>query len=237
MSLRNFILGLSLSFGLAWVAVVIVPFFKMHDLAPVAATEEPEGGNYFPKRTGRVPDGSRIYGENGCYLCHTQVIRPTYAGNDLFRPDWGGLAADPDRGDTRRETNAYDYLGERVAHIGVTRMGPDLTNVGLRVEALYNPAQGPAGWFYAHMYEPRHEADRSKSTCPPLRYMFEERKIGAAYSADAVRFADGTYAGGEGMEVIPGPDARALVSYLMNLRKDQPAPPSLNFAPAKPEAK
>ena len=237
MSLRNFIFGLSLTFGFARVFGVIVPFFKMHNLPSVPATEEPDSAAFYPKRTGRVADGSRIYGENGCYLCHTQVIRPTYAGNDLFRPDWGGLAADPDRGDTRRETNAYDFLYEKVAHIGVTRMGPDLSNVGLRVGSLYNPPQGPAGWFYAHLYNPRYEVDRTKSTCPSFRFMFKEQKIGAARSADAVRFSDGTYAGDDTTEIIPGSDAEALVSYLMNLKKDHPAPPSLNFAPAKKDAK
>jgi hypothetical protein len=67
--------------------------------------------------------------------------------------------------------------------------------------------------------------------------MFKKQKIGAARSSDAVRFADGSYAGDETTELIPGPDAEALVSYLVNLKKDHPAPPSLNFAPAKKDAK
>ena len=81
-------------------------------------------GIFYPKRTGRVANGALVYAENGCYLCHTQLVRPTYAGNDLYRPDWGGLKADPDRGDTRRETNAYDFAGEKFAQIGVSRRGP-----------------------------------------------------------------------------------------------------------------
>jgi hypothetical protein len=35
----------------------------------------------------------------------------------------------------------------------------------------------------------------------------------------------------EGMEIVPKPEARALVSYLLSLKKDQPVPASFNFAP------
>ena len=38
---------------------------------------------------------------------------------------------------------------------------------------------------------------------------------------------------GEGFEIVPGPDAKALVSYLLSLKKDQKVPAVLNFAPAK----
>ena len=104
MSLRTFILGLSASFGVAWLAIVVIPFFKMRNLEPVRLDEATDGatGIFYPKRTGRIADGSRVYAQNGCYLCHSQLVRPTYAGNDLFRPDWGGLKSDGDRGDTRQ---------------------------------------------------------------------------------------------------------------------------------------
>ena len=38
---------------------------------------------------------------------------------------------------------------------------------------------------------------------------------------------------GDNMEIVPGPDAKALVSYLLSLRKDHPVPAALNFAPAE----
>lgn len=228
MSLRHFILGLSASFGIAWLAIVVVPFFKMRNLAPVALTpDEPDSAPYFPKRTGRIADGSRVYAENGCYNCHTQVVRPTYAGNDMFREDWGGLKADPDRGDTRRETNEFDFLGEKFAHIGVNRLGPDLSNIGRRVESIYAP-EDPAGWLYSYLYNPRLRPEHSKSKCPSFRYLFEEKKVGAAVSDDAVAANDD-----KTLEMVPSSDARALVSYLLALKKDQPVPDSLNFARQK----
>jgi cytochrome c oxidase cbb3-type subunit 2 len=230
MSLRTFILGLSASFGVAWLAIVVVPYLKMRDLAPITLSEAKDGatGVFFPKRTGRVADGARVYAENGCYLCHTQVVRPTYAGNDLYRPDWGGLKADADRGDTRRETNAYDFFGEKFAQIGVMRLGPDLSNLGRRVETLYASGKDPAAWLYAHLYNPRNIPELWKSTCPPHPFLFVKREIKGAPSADALKVD-----AGENHELVPDSDAKALVSYLLSLKKDQPVPASLNFAPAK----
>lgn len=230
MSLRTFILGLSASFGIAWLAIVIVPFFKMRNLAPLSFPEakSTSAGVFFPKRTGRVADGAKVYAENGCYLCHTQVVRPTYAGNDLYRPDWGGLKADADRGDTRRETNAYDFFGEKFAQVGLMRMGPDLSNLGRRVETEYAAGGNAEAWLFAHLYNPRNIPQLWNSTCPPHPFLFVKREIKGAPSTDALKVN-----AGENHELVPGSDAKALVSYLLSLKKDHPVPTSLNFAPAK----
>jgi cytochrome c oxidase cbb3-type subunit II len=230
MSFRIFISGLFASFGIAWLAIIVVPFIKMRALAPVALSEATDGaaGIFFPKRTGRVADGAQIYAENGCYLCHTQLVRPTYAGNDLYRTDWGGQKADPDRGDTRRETNAYDFFGEKFAQIGVTRMGPDLSNLGLRAESNYASGKDPARWLYQHLYNPRQEAKRWKSNCPPFRFLFEEKPVIGNPLDEALSISqDGK------SELVPNADAKALVSYLLSLKKDQAVPAALNFGPAK----
>lgn len=231
MSFRTFILGLSASFGVAWLAVVVVPFFSMRELAPIQLSEATDGttGIFFPKRTGRVADGARVYAENGCYLCHTQVVRPTYAGNDLYRPDWGGLKSDPDRGDTRRETNAYDFFGEKFAQIGVSRMGPDLSNIGRRVESLYAAGKDPSVWLLTHLYNPRLNPQLWQSTCPPHHFLFTKRKITGNPSEAAMPFGNVD----EGSELVPTPEAKALVSYLLSLKKDQAVPAVLNFSPAK----
>jgi cytochrome c oxidase cbb3-type subunit II len=231
MSLRLFILGLFTSFGIAWSAMVIVPFFKMRELAPVELSEVKDGatGIFYPKRTGRIANGAEVYAQNGCYHCHSQLVRPTYAGNDLFRPDWGGLKADPDRGDTRRETNAYDYFGEKFAQIGIARIGPDLSNIGLRVDALYAaPGQSPQQWFYAHLYNPRALPDHYKSNCPPFRFLFNSTEVKGNPATDAVADPQDPK-----KVLIPNSDCRALVSYLMSLKKDQSVPVALNFGPEK----
>ena len=233
MSFRTFFLGLSASFGVAWLAIIIIPFIKMRSQDPLEMPEA-EGTNvvYIPKRAGRIADGAEVYAENGCYLCHTQLIRPTYAGNDMYRPDWGGLAEDEDRGDTRRETNSYDFPGEDFAEIGVMRLGPDLSNLGRRVEALYAPAEEmePDMWLYRHLYNPRWTPQRRSSTCPSFRFMFDEKKITGNPSEETLPFAVK-----DGEEISPGPDARALVSYLLSLKKDNPVPAFLDFSPAAAE--
>ena len=232
MSFRTFILSLSASFGVAWLAMIIVPYFKMRSIEPVAV-EEADGTNavYIAKRAGRIADGAEVYAANGCYQCHSQLVRPTYAGNDMFRPDWGGIAGDEERGDTRRETNAFDFEGEDFAPIGVSRLGPDLSNLGRRVEAIYAKGSSPELWLYTHLYNPRWEPLRRESSCPSFRFLFKETDVKGNPSDEALPFT-----AQEGKEITPKPEAKALVSYLLSLKKDQPVPASLNFAPPKAEA-
>jgi len=232
MSFRTFIIYLTASFGAAWLAIIIVPYFKMRALAPIAM-EEGEGTNavYIAKRSGRIADGAKVYGANGCYQCHTQLVRPTYAGNDMFRSDMGGIAGDEERGDTRRETNAFDFSGENFAQIGISRLGPDLSNLGRRVEALYAKDITPKEWLYRHLYNPRWEPTKRNSSCPSFHFLFDLVEIKGNPAANALPFPVE-----EGMELVPTADARALVSYLLSLKKDQAVPSSLNFSPPSTEA-
>lgn len=227
MSLRTFLLGLTASFGIAWLSVVVIPYLRMSRLEPIAHEgSDATGGIFFPKRTGRIANGAKVYAANGCYQCHTQVVRPTYAGTDLWRPDWAGLKEDADRGDTRRETNAWDFQGETYAQIGLTRMGPDLSNFARRLEGLYlKKGESPEAWLHAHLYNPRNNPKLWQSSCPPHPFLYVVREIKGQRSLEALDVEVE-----EGKEVVPGPEAEALVSYLLSLKKDQAVPDSLNFA-------
>lgn len=227
MSFHTFILSLSTSFGVAWLAIIVIPYYKMRSLEPVLV-EDGDGTNavYISKRAGRIADGAEVYAANGCYQCHSQVVRPTYAGNDMFRPDWGGIAGDEERGDTRRETNAFDFEGEKFAHIGVARLGSDLSNLARRVEAIYAKGEDPEKWLYTHLYNPRLKPERRESTCPSFRFLFKVTEVKGNPSADSLPFPVA-----DRMEITPTSDARALISYLLSLKKDQPVPSSLNFSP------
>lgn len=227
MSFRIFILSLSTSFGVAWLAIIVIPYYKMRSLEPVLV-EDGDGTNavYISKRAGRIADGAEVYAANGCYQCHSQVVRPTYAGNDMFRPDWGGIAGDEERGDTRRETNAFDFEGEKFAHIGVARLGSDLSNLARRVEAIYAKGEDPEKWLYTHLYNPRLKPERRESTCPSFRFLFKVTEVKGNPSADSLPFPVA-----DRMEITPTSDARALISYLLSLKKDQPVPSSLSFSP------
>ena len=59
------------------------------------------------------------------------------------------------------------------------------------------------------------------STMPPYKFLFEVRKINGAPSADALDLT-GELAPAEGYEVVPKPEARELVAYLLSLRADVP---------------
>lgn len=236
MTLRTFTFGMIASFGSAWMFAVVLPFYKTRDVQPVKYTElDEKTGNYFPKRTGQIVNGAKIYAQNGCYVCHTQVVRPTYAGNDFHRDGWAGFKADPDRGDTRRESNRFDYIGEDFAQIGLMRIGQDLSNVGTRFEktaiAMNAAAKEKAGesWdasmatspealLYDHLYNPRAHPSMRWSTCPSMHFLFTENpRHGAA--------------------PLPTPAARELVSYLMSMKKNDAVPASMNYSPPKPVEK
>ena len=123
------------SFGAAWMFVIAIPTAKMASLEPIKMNAEEDAEYYQRKHSGRSLNGAAIYAANGCYACHTQLIRPTTLGRQIWRDDAAGVVNIQEGIDTRRETSPHDYAGEKYAQIGLTRMGPDLSNFGYRAEA------------------------------------------------------------------------------------------------------
>ena len=159
--------GLAAAFFVPWLLLVVVPFVSMSNAAPVAysAEDEMEGGILeYPTRSeqtaGSSDYGRQVYAAEGCAYCHTQMVRPTYAGPDMWRPGWGGREEDG----LARETRPQDYINETYAPLGYQRIGQDLSNVGHRItdretmhRHLYDPKSidvdsgMPA---YKHLYKP-----------------------------------------------------------------------------------
>ncbi|MFV1994743.1 MAG: hypothetical protein ACC661_04850 [Verrucomicrobiales bacterium] len=84
--LQKFTIGLALAFGLPWLCLIVIPWAKMGSLTAVAyseADEQPAGASFPPGHAGRVANGRRVYAAEGCAYCHTQMVRPTYAGADI----------------------------------------------------------------------------------------------------------------------------------------------------------
>ncbi|MEN8784337.1 MAG: hypothetical protein ABF379_08245 [Akkermansiaceae bacterium] len=245
MTFKAFIIGLLGTFGLPWLLLVVVPYSSMRSLDPVEYGKNSGlSGAFVPKRDGRIREGSKIFGQEGCALCHTQVIRPTYAGNDVHRAEWAGLrkSGSVDE-DTRRETLPQDYQQEAVAHIGQSRVGPDLSNFGRRLEhylKVNKSTRSPEQWVMMHLYDPkgvpRYEVPETdeqlitswKSACPPKSGLFKTVAVhGAGHGALPVDIE-------EGKGIRPTDRARALVSYLVSLKKDtlgNPIPEVLDFNP------
>jgi cytochrome c oxidase cbb3-type subunit I/II len=74
--------------------------------------------------------GRDIYIREGCYLCHSQMIRPMRA-EVLRYGEW---------------TRAGEYAYDHPFLLGSRRMGPDLQRVG---------GKYPDAWHYEHMRDPR----------------------------------------------------------------------------------
>jgi len=123
------------------------------------------------------------------------------------------VAVGPDiaRGWGLRHSVAEDFLYDNVVQLGSLRIGPDLADVGARL--------ADANWQLLHLYAPKSVV--KDSLMPPFRYLFETRKIGAATSPDALNLPK-EFAPADGYEVVPKPEAKELVAYLLSLHADVP---------------
>lgn len=213
-SLRKFILALALCFGLPWLLLVMVPAVKGEKLTPLSYDKDRDGmdGVYPGKPVYR--QGQLIYAREGCVQCHTQMIRPGFAGVlDPWKKGWGSdQSATPA---PARPSTVRDYMSEPYAFLGVQRNGPDLANAGYRLEKL-SPAQ-----IHQHLYAPQSVADWS--VMPAFRHLYKVQKIQGEGSPHALHLPH-KFAPKAGYEVVPTEDANELVKYLLSLKKDAPIP-------------
>lgn len=133
--------------------------------------------------------GREVYVSEGCAYCHTQQVRPLPLDEVFGRPSAPG-----------------DYAYATPQLLGSERTGPDLSNIGAR--------QSSEIWQYIHLYDPR--AVVPQSIMPSFRWLFEVTDE-APQGLEPVPVPK-PYAPAQGV-VIPGPDARALVAYLLSLKQ------------------
>jgi cytochrome c oxidase cbb3-type subunit 2 len=194
-------LGLALVFLLSWLGFVAAPYVQIGRLLPdiddVTKDQTP------PQFPGIADEGRAVYAANGCVYCHSQQVQSRADGADIDR-QWG-----------ERRTVARDYLDDRAVYLGSSRVGPDLANIGVRKDTA-EPAKYSESWLYAHLYDP--ESVVPGSICPPLPFLFEEQaKVGQrAFAAIQIQGRDVT---SSGKEVVPSHDAKALVAYLLALKR------------------
>jgi len=118
---------------------------------------------------------------------------------------------DIQRGWGVRHSVAADYLYDAPVQLGSLRAGPDLANVGGRL--------ADANWHLMHLYAPGIVKD---SRMPSFKFLFEKRKVGVTPSPDALTGLPKEFAPADGYEVVPKPEAKQLVAYLLSLRADAP---------------
>jgi cytochrome c oxidase cbb3-type subunit I/II len=179
--------------------------------------------------------GRDIYIREGCYTCHSQMIRPTRA--EILRyGEW---------------TRAGEYTYDHPFLLGSRRIGPDLQRVG---------GKYPDAWHYEHMRDPR--STSPGSIMPAYAWLLERRLDPADVSASvrALRavglpYSDAEVAGvapsmrQQGEEIVgrlgtagirtqPDREIVAVIAYLQRLGKDGKAfiPPAADAAPVTASA-
>jgi cytochrome c oxidase cbb3-type subunit 2 len=189
---RNFkrlFLGFFLTFLSAWIGLVVVPVRHF-------AQQKRETAPVYVANESLVRRGEGVYISNGCIYCHSQQVRPAPFADDIDR-GWGD-----------RRTTPEDYLHDQRALMGTMRTGPDLANIGAR--------QTSTSWHFQHLYDPRSVSPGS--IMPPFRFLFEKKPIASEPEADALVFHGSKIIGGK-FQIVPTADGRALVAYLLSLRR------------------
>lgn len=195
-NLPKIFFGIFVIFASAWIGLVALPYFNLGFLQP--QVQEDTGDVVPPPLSGLAAAGSGVYAAEGCMYCHSQQIRPEWAGADIAR-GWG-----------LRRTVPRDYIYEKPVYLGTMRTGPDLTNIGAR--------QPSKDWHHKHLYAPR-VMSGEWSTMPAYRYLYNVQKIDGEQAADALVFDEGVEVP-EGYEIVPTQRARALVAYLVSLNRN-----------------
>ena len=156
--------------------------------------------------------GRDIYVREGCYNCHSQMVRP-FRSETLRYGQW---------------SRAGEYAWDRPFQLGSRRIGPDLARVGKKY---------PDRWHYDHMNDPRLLEPRS--IMPAYPWLLEDkidvdditasvnalRTLGAPYPEDMDVGAEINRQGGEIVDSLAAMGATAeaddeivaLIAYLQSL--------------------
>ncbi len=191
--------GVFILFGLSWWGLAVYPYLAF---AALKENVDPNTKEVAPPGVpGAAQQGYRVYAANGCVSCHTQFVRDKSEGSDIDR-EWG-----------KRRTVPRDYMKDGYVFLGVSRFGPDLTNVGVR--------QKDPQWFYRYLYDPR--LFDSETTMPSYRWLFHEQAIAGQPAQNALKL-EGADAPRPGYEIVPTAEAESLVAYLLSLKRDYALP-------------
>jgi cytochrome c oxidase cbb3-type subunit I/II len=189
--------------------VEIIPMFT--------TTAGPERPDWVSPYTPLEVAGRDIYIREGCYVCHSQMVRPMRA--ELLRyGEW---------------TRAGEYRYDHPFLLGSRRIGPDLQREG---------GKYPDGWHYEHMRDPR--TTSPGSIMPRYPWLLEHRvdpadvrasvralrKVGTPYSdADVANVPQSLTAQADsivqrlaqvGIQTEPDREIVALIAYLQRLGVD-----------------
>jgi cytochrome c oxidase cbb3-type subunit 2 len=194
-----------LIFTLNWFGFVVLPWIHYGHLPPIQNGDDDTDISPFDA-PGAAHQGEHVYAANGCVYCHTQQVRDAASGADIIR-GWG-TAKDADGKDVTRRTYPRDYIWQGQVFLGNTRIGSDLSNVGARY--------ADAAALYRYLYDPY--GSDLHSSMPAYRFLFVTQKISGQTSDDALVLPK-VDAPPAGYEIVPTAQAKALVAYLLSLKK------------------
>ena len=177
----------------------------------------PETGDWVTPYTPLEVAGRDIYIREGCYLCHSQWVRPMRS-EVLRYGEW---------------SRAPEYQYDRPFLLGSRRMGPDLHRIG---------GKYPDAWHYEHMRDPRSTSPGSVMPTYPwlLTASYDVQDVRASVRAlkrAGVPYSDGEVEGvaasianqgegivtalaGSGIETQADREIIALIAYLQRLGRD-----------------
>lgn len=189
----------------------IIPMAAISTNVPTIASVRP----YTPLEL----EGRDMYVREGCYTCHSQMIRP-------FRDEVVRYG---------EYSKSGEFVYDHPFQFGSKRTGPDLHRIG---------GKYPDMWHFRHMYDPR--STSPGSIMPAYKWLFEDpldtskserklsvmKKLGVPYTVDDIRLAKDSIAEqskkitvglieqGVQPEHVEGKEIVALIAYLQRLGTD-----------------
>ena len=181
----------------AIVAVAIIVFFVLTLVMAVLPALREQA---FPTPAGATPRGPRRSADDRstCARAADSVTR-----SSCVTCRWTGPYGRPSR--------PGDYALEDPPMLGTQRTGPDLADVGAR--------QPSETWHLIHLYDPR--AVVPQSVMPAYRWYFVEKDQAGPGDVVVPVPADSAP---RGKVIVAGPDAKALVRYLLSLKQAKVSP-------------
>jgi cytochrome c oxidase cbb3-type subunit 2 len=188
-------IGLFIALAISWAGLALGSHAQLGELRPYY--DQDKGATFPQPSTGIANRGKLVYQDLGCAACHTQSVRRAGFGSDIDRK-WG-----------TRQSVARDYIYQDRVQLGLSRVGPDLANVGGRVKSEAD--------VYQLLY-------RGTPNMPAYPFLFEHRPASMQPSPKAIA-RDGAE------EIVPSARAEVLAAYLLSLNNAYDYPEAKPFVP------
>lgn len=243
-SMKSLIAGVFALTIIGWGGMILMPFCQFGQQE--VYRDEDTGLAFPPVPTGEAVAGEEVYLAQGCVYCHTQQVRDLHQGSDLVR-GWGNRRSVA-RDYMFRSSAALGYMrmGPDLSNIGSDQRiiktlklykderfveanfkwetAAQSTENSAKIREEYTDEEWAVlvkdykTYLLQHLYSPR--SLNEWSLMPSFKSLFKEIPLVGQPSAHAIDLDEVK----EGFQAVPGPEAEALVSYLMSLDQSYALP-------------